>query len=364
MARTGYAPLLQEELRDRWGIDSALIGEDAVAVDEKRALPHFQETIFVRQALPQAIAVDVSDLAKAADAVFRRVEVATQRANRQTGRWTMHAFALDDNAATQHAAKLEKAVLTMVKAKLGRFYKRYVAPDEMAREAPGAADFVVQLYVSSTEQAWLSIAAFSSGVSPYIGGNLRMRAREGAPSRSARKLEEAFLALGRFPEPGETAVDLGAAPGGWTFSLARRGASVFAVDAADLALPKTKSLTERVTHVRDNGLRYHPEAAVDWLVCDMIVAPHETLRVLSYWLEKDWMRHFVVNLKLPKSEPWAAIKNALALFERYSWPVMKGRHLFHDRWEITLFGSKEAASAAVVARPSDAARAPAAEASL
>ena len=342
VARTGYGPMLQEELRERWGIASTLIGEDAVAIDERGAVPQYNATIFARQALPQALALGAQDCQQAAHAILRRIEVATQRANRQTGRWTLHAFALDDNAATQHATRLEKQVLALVKSKLAKFYKRYVAPDELLKEDLSPHDFVIQIYVPSLQECWLSIAAFTAGVSPYIGGNLRMRAREGAPSRSARKLEEAFMTFGRLPQVPETAVDLGAAPGGWTFILARRGARVVAVDAADLVLPETKSLMERVTHVRDNGLRYQPERPVDWLVCDMIVAPHETLRVLSHWLEKDWMRHFVVNLKLPKSDAWAAIRQALDLLDRHSCPRMQAMHLYHDRWEITLFGSKDA----------------------
>lgn len=341
--------MLTQELMERWRVASTPIGEDAVAIDERRVAPQFQTTIFARQGLPQAIALAAADIAQAAEAIVRRIEVAAQRANRQTGRWTLHAFALDDNAATQHAARLEKQVLASVKTKLARFFKRFVAPDELLKEPLLPNDFVVQIYVPSTSECWLSIATFAAGVSPYIGGNLRMRAREGAPSRSARKLQEAFLTFGRLPQADETAIDLGAAPGGWTFTLARRGVRVVAVDAADLALPATKTLGERVTHVRNNGLHYEPNAPVDWLVCDMIVAPHETLRVLRQWLEKDWMRHFVVNLKLPKTEPWAAIQKALELFEEYRWPRMEARHLYHDRWEITLFGSKEPLAAAQTA---------------
>ncbi len=281
-----------------------------------------------------------ADVAKAIGEIYRRIEVAAQRANRQTGRWTLHAFALEDNAANVLAGKVEKAVLAQVKATLPRLYKRFLPPDELVKGAEKPSDFVVQIYAPTAADLWLSIGSFAAGISPYVGGTLRMRAREGAPSRSARKLEEAFHALGRQPAAGETAVDLGAAPGGWTFSLARRGVSVVAIDALDLALPAGKALAQRVTHIRANGLKYEPPGPVDWLCCDMIVASHETLRVLRRWFEQGWMNHFVVNLKLPKSEPWAAIKEALALLERQGWPVMGARHLFHDRREITLFGSR------------------------
>ena len=47
-----------------------------------------------------------------------------------------------------------------------------------------------------------------------------------APSRSYLKIEEAYGILGREPAQGETVADLGAAPGGWSFSAAKRGAKV------------------------------------------------------------------------------------------------------------------------------------------
>ncbi|MGZ3426947.1 MAG: SAM-dependent methyltransferase [Polyangia bacterium] len=56
------------------------------------------------------------------------------------------------------------------------------------------------------------------------GGRLRVHVPEIAPSRAAMKLEEAFLWLDRAPDPGDVCVDLGAAPGGWTWVLLERRA--------------------------------------------------------------------------------------------------------------------------------------------
>jgi 23S rRNA C2498 (ribose-2'-O)-methylase RlmM len=340
VARAGFAPLLSEELADRFGLETRSLGEDAVALDANaKNLPLYDQTIFARQFLPLATPLQAADVGQAALEVLRRLEVTSQRANRQSGRWTLHSFSVDDNAAPPGPGKLEKEVLSLVKQKLPRLWQRYASPADMAGGEQAPSDFVVQIFFETATAAWLSIGSFASGISPYVAGNLRMRARADAPSRSARKIEEAFRELGRLPQIGETAVDLGAAPGGWTYALARRGASVTAVDAADLALPDTKTFRDRVYHVRENGLRFHPPGPVDWLCCDMIVAPHETVKVLSYWLEKKWMKHFIINLKLPKDEPWQSIKAALTLMGQYPWPQMKARHLFHDRWEITLIGS-------------------------
>jgi 23S rRNA C2498 (ribose-2'-O)-methylase RlmM len=340
VARAGFAPLLKEELLDLFGVATESLGEDAVFADANaKNLPKYDRTIFARQFLPLASPLDVTDVEQAVKDVCRRLEVMAQRSNRQSGRWSLHSYSVDDNGAPQAPGKLEKGVLATIRQKHPRLWQRYVTPVDLASGERSPGDLLVQVYFQTPTAAWFSVGSFATGISPFVAGNLRMRARADAPSRSARKIEEAFREMGRLPQVGETGVDLGAAPGGWTYAMARRGTAVTAVDSADLALPDTKSFRERVHHVRENGLRFHPTAPVDWLCCDMIVAPHETLRVLSYWLEKGWMRHFIINLKLPRLEPWQSIKAALTLFERYDWPYLRARHLFHDRWEITLMGS-------------------------
>lgn len=347
ITRAGFASLLKEELEDRFGLTTQALGNDAVAADALiQNLPAYDRTIFARQFLPLAAPLAVENLDEAAQEVYRRLEVTSQRANRQDGRWTLHAFTQDEETAKQAPGKLERIVLQLVKQKLPRLWQRYLAPVDLAGGEHKPSDFVVQIYFQTGAAAWLSIGSFASGISYDVAGNRRMRARADAPSRSARKIEEAFRVLGRLPQVGETAVDLGAAPGGWTYALARHGASVTAVDSAALTLPDTPIFRDRVYHVKGNGLRFQPPGPVDWLCCDMIVAPHETLRVLSYWLDKGWMKHFILNLKLPRVEPWQAIKPALALLERHPWSIMQARHLFHDRWEITVMGSQVAFSTA------------------
>ncbi|WP_297471632.1 SAM-dependent methyltransferase, partial [Acidithiobacillus sp.] len=81
----------------------------------------------------------------------------------------------------------------------------------------------------------LLAAAAPGAAAPDPGGIPRLRFPAGAPSRSTLKLEEALLVLlnererERWLRAGMTAVDLGAAPGGWTFQLVRRSLRVIAV---------------------------------------------------------------------------------------------------------------------------------------
>jgi 23S rRNA (cytidine2498-2'-O)-methyltransferase len=169
-----------------------------------------------------------------------------------------------------------------------------------------------------------------------------MKEVKGAPSRSARKLEEAFGVLGRSPTKGESAVDLGAAPGGWSLCLAKRGANVTAVDHASLDLKGVGKLPGTITHLEENGLKFLPPAPVDWLCCDMVLPARETLNVLKRWLDANLMHAFVVNVKLPRQKSWGQVSATLEFLEPYrsKWKTLRVRHLYHDRHEITLMGSK------------------------
>ena len=84
--------------------------------------------------------------------------------------------------------------------------------------------------------------------SPYANGELTfVEHKVGPPSRAYRKVWEALSVLGAQPMPGERCVDLGAAPGGWTWALARLGADVVAVDKAELdpAVASLRNVTVR-----------------------------------------------------------------------------------------------------------------------
>ncbi len=59
-------------------------------------------------------------------------------------------------------------------------------------------------------------------LSPFPNGEARLvEDREGPPSRAYLKLYESFVRLRRWPTAGETCLDLGASPGGWTWLLRR-----------------------------------------------------------------------------------------------------------------------------------------------
>jgi len=184
----------------------------------------------------------------------------------------------------------------------------------------------------------------SSTSSAWAMGIPRLRFPRGAPSRSGLKLVEALETLidGReLPQrmrAGRVAIDLGAAPGGWSAVLAQRGLRVIAVDNG--AIAKEVLATELVEHRRADAFRYHPERPVDWMVCDVVAAPARVAALAAQWVERGWCRETIFNLKLPNRDRWQEVLRCHGVIERAvassaSRHLLRIKHLYHDREEVT-----------------------------
>jgi len=174
----------------------------------------------------------------------------------------------------------------------------------------------------------------------WLGGQRRMADDPAAPSRSYLKIEEAFALLGREPAAGESVADLGAAPGGWSYSAAKRGARVVAVDNGPL---KGGALDHpAIEHRREDAFKFRPAAGAcyDWLFCDLVEDPHRVLDLVAQWTRQGWCRRLVVNLKFGRADSLGLLD---AVRRSSASPVQQCgravvRHLFHDREEFTLVG--------------------------
>lgn len=197
----------------------------------------------------------------------------------------------------------------------------------------------------STTAAYVGVAPVANS-SPHLMGIPRLRFPSGAPSRSTLKLEEAlhtFLSPEERLEalqPGMRAVDLGAAPGGWTWQLVKRGMQVIAVDNGAMA----QSLLDSglVEHRREDGFRFRPEEPVDWMVCDIVEQPSRIAELAALWLAEGWCTASVFNLKLPMKKRYQEVEQCLDILRNRL--DQTGRHyhlsckqLYHDREEVTVF---------------------------
>ena len=170
-----------------------------------------------------------------------------------------------------------------------------------------------------------------------------------APSRSTLKLAEAIETFmdkseqTRLLRHGMTAVDLGAAPGGWTWQMVSRGIRVTAVDNGPMKGVLAKH--PLVEHLRQDGFKFAPRKAVDWLICDMVEKPAKVAELVGAWFVAGWCRNAIFNLKLPMKQRVTALDAALGGIrsrldeEGISYKLM-AKQLYHDREEITVFLTK------------------------
>nr|WP_256836617.1 23S rRNA (cytidine(2498)-2'-O)-methyltransferase RlmM [Pseudomonas oleovorans] len=172
----------------------------------------------------------------------------------------------------------------------------------------------------------------------------RLKFPREAPSRSTLKLEEAwhhFIPREQWDQrlaAGMTAVDLGAAPGGWTWQLVNREIRVTAVDNGPMA--ESLMYSGFVVHQRADGFTFRPRHPVHWMVCDIVEKPARTAAMIEAWLGEGLCREAVVNLKLPMKQRYAEVRRLLdridsGLVERGLKVSIGCKQLYHDREEVT-----------------------------
>ena len=202
----------------------------------------------------------------------------------------------------------------------------------------------LHVFLTPQREAWLGLSDPRTS-SNWRNGIVRLRMPHDAPSRSTLKLAEAFhVFLGenieRLLQPEMRAVDLGAAPGGWTWQLMHRGLTVTAVDNGPLKGDLVDNALVR--HLREDGFRYRPKKPVDWMVCDMVEKPARIAQLVALWMGEGFTERCIFNLKLPMKKRHeevercrAIIREALELNGR---PFeLKIKQLYHDREEVTGF---------------------------
>ena len=199
---------------------------------------------------------------------------------------------------------------------------------------PRSGALLAQLALAGPERAFAGLVRSEDALSLAPGGRARMRVGGERPSRAARKVEEALAWLGMAPGAGETCVDLGAAPGGWSWALLDRRAKVIAVDPAELRpdIARHRSMV----HHKENAFQFVPEEPVDWLFCDMAWRPLEVAQLLAKWGRRRWTRLVVANLKLPMKTKAATVHDLVQVLAGGGWQQIRTRQLYHDRDEITL----------------------------
>ena len=194
-------------------------------------------------------------------------------------------------------------------------------------------------------QAYAAISLARDNLSDWPGGMRHYAQLPEQISRAEFKLLEALETFGvSLPDKGD-ALDLGAAPGGWTRLLRDARMHVVAVDPARL----DARLGGRLEHYRGYAEDYIEEAVArrkkfDVITNDMRMDAREAARLLVQ--AKTCLRPdgFIIStLKLPHAaidiDPSRNLNEALRLLAKH-FGVVQAKQLFHNRQEVTVIAAK------------------------
>ena len=307
------------------------------------------QTVFARQWLPEARSFPVPSIRAAAETLVTeligclpegapwRLQVEPRFGVADAGR---HRCELIRDSVIEQLRKRRRSLLkgldAVPKAALGDPNLNRACPLFQPEES------LVQLLLTSLEVGFLSIlpapGPFTSmgWVSPFPLGEVPVAVDKAAPSRAFAKLAESERRMGRAIVAGETCVDLGAAPGSWTYQPVQRGARVIAVDRSPLRDDLMRS--PRVTFHQGDAFRFVPEAPVDWLLCDVIAAPERSIGLVLEWVRERRCRYFVVTIKFKGQEDYAQLDVLKREMPRWveSFQLL---HLCANKNEACVFGT-------------------------
>ena len=179
------------------------------------------------------------------------------------------------------------------------------------------------------EEGW--VLASPACTSLFPDGEVRFNEdRIHPPSRAYLKLWELFtLVPEAMPRPGELCLDLGAAPGGWSWVLAGTGARVFAIDKAPLAPGVAAMFNVESCLGSGYGLDPRHAGAVDWLFSDMICYPSRLFEIIDRWNRLGQCRNFVCTVKCQGNTDHEVLDRFAAI------PGARLMHLSCNKHELT-----------------------------
>lgn len=184
---------------------------------------------------------------------------------------------------------------------------------------------------------YYGVGTHTQQLSKWSGGMAHYAMDKGAISRAEFKLKEALEVFEIPTKPGR-ALDLGAAPGGWTHVLVDNGYDVVSVDPA--LLDKRIEKLTGVTHVMESAQEYlknNPRVQFDIIVNDMKMDGKQSINVLSSFassLKQDGVG--IITLKFAIDYTFVNVEKMLK-YLRTRYEVVAARQLFHNRHEVTVY---------------------------
>nr|WP_102711126.1 SAM-dependent methyltransferase [Paenibacillus castaneae] len=331
-ANQSYAPYAMEELRRLIeGVSFTQLSAGEVFLmnspqgrEETLQAIHGQEPIFLRHVQPVdrmiGITGNANDLEQLSDMVRNAVLTFQHK------RVAVHIRRTPKSEFVYSAADT-KAVLDAVLDEIG------------AEPVVQQPDVIIAIYAAVNE-LYVGFGTPSDMLSDWPGGAVRFQREEGQVSRAKFKLLEAERQFGLQYAQFRNALDVGAAPGGWTSLLLERGLRVTAIDPAELH----PSLMEypTLTYLKRNASEVKLGAdTFDLLVCDMSWSPMLMCKlVLDLEPALKQGAAAIITVKLMHRKPLQTIRDVISRLST-EFVLLKAKQLFHNREEITLYLQKK-----------------------
>ena len=219
-----------------------------------------------------------------------------------------------DHMVIEHARRSQLIQDKLLKLK----YKAFRFPSEKSFKAKGA-------FCLLDNNALLLAQRCSR---PFVDGQFPFEQdRVNPPARAYLKIWEALSLLDVHPQPSERVLELGAAPGAWTWCLAELGAEVYSIDRAPLD-PRIDALAN-VHHQQGDAFSstLHQEEW-DWICSDLICYPKRLIELIEASLDKNPDQKMIITIKFQGATDFAAVDRLQQI--PHSWLI----HLFHNKNEV------------------------------
>ncbi|MEK8128589.1 SAM-dependent methyltransferase [Paenibacillus filicis] len=328
----GFAQQAQEELRRLLG-PAVRFGwlspgeifwlESPLSRDETIAAVLKQEPAFLRHLFPADVADEWGGTsAEAIGAVCGLVE-----RNRE-------ALSAGTSVAVQIRKPEGEAELpapASLKAELDVLLQQEYGLNPVVRQS----DWILSVYMTRS-RLYAGLTRPEENLSDWSGGAIRFRREEGQVSRAKFKLLEAELAFGLDFQSYRQALDIGAAPGGWTSLLLERGLAVTAVDPAKLdasllSQPRLTYLSKKADEVKFETGKF------DLLVCDMSWSHRQMAKLVLQLADAvQTGGTAIITVKLMHKKAFQSIREVTEDLSG-AFTLLKAKQLFHNRDELTLF---------------------------
>jgi 23S rRNA (cytidine2498-2'-O)-methyltransferase len=350
---TAHPEFLEAAIDELQHLDERLTSESILApgialcrTSDVAALMRFaakQRPTFVRHLAPAQAIIDLTSTEEDIGKIALTIADMPSFSMLERGqRFAVQTRFVQDSEGQAHHAKHPYS-----SGQLNQQLAEAIAEETGAIESIKKPQVVISVLCTAT-RCYLGISPAEENLSAWPGGARHFAQTSEQISRAEFKLLEALETFGvSLPSHG-WALDLGAAPGGWTRLLLEEGLHVVAVDPAKLDARLAKS--PHLEYYRGYAETYLEEAIkkhkkFDVIVNDMRMDARDAARLLgpaSRCLRS--VDGFVLStLKLPHAtreiNPLATLREALNILHKH-YNVVEARQLFHNRQEVTVIAAQ------------------------